>query len=438
VFRRLDRHLGIEVQPHSTVEEEVMDHQSSSSDDLKQVACQTAWAALAQDNPQAAAESLREFAHLSATDLEVAEVWATMLGWVNELDHLERESRRLAQRWANQSQVVLPLVTAILKCWGRQPGLLGPAPRESVIGLGVDLIDLCLSEAPPSKPKDRALLYVLRARLLLCAGPLGDDRALSDYEIATSLCPNDEEIWFLLARHHLLRGRWEKSILAANEAHQKGFDELKVAWMIAVAQTALAPHQVTSSFSIDECWQLAKNSAFIDEAKPDLKGRWVSAGIERQRVAVHSHMIRIGGGWELTENWCSEVVLVQPLSPCHGRILHPCQNQLPADFDDLIIWDPQPVDFIEMEGEQRPILRGLAVLEKGAAVVRSFPQIRLNDAELNTLNQSLPEGVFFYQGPKEESHPQAHGKLCWPRTKIAQEVISEVKRVWQSLDLPTL
>ena len=411
--------------------------QSPLSDDLKQEICQTAWRALAQDQPQVAAEILKEYAQLTGTDLEIAEVWSAMLAWIDDFGHLERETRRLAQKWANQAKIVEQLVRSILKAWQRLPGVQAPADRDSLVGLGVDLIDFCLGEAPPSKPSHRASLYVLRARLLLEAGPLGDDRALSDYEIALSLCPEDADAWFLLSRHHLFMGRWDKSILAGLEAKKYGFDPLKSNWSLAVASTALLPVTIQNTTSLKELWKAASNDRFLEEALNDSKGRLISSNLERVRVSLHSHMIRQGGGWMLVDqdDWVSETVLVQALSPCHGRILHPCQSQQPADFDDLIIWDPQPVNFVELSGEQVPIMRALAVLESGDAVVRPYPKPRLTESQLEEVNQALPEGVFYYQGPETEFTKIDHGKLCWPRTMSAQTVVSLIERIWLKFDL---
>ena len=135
------------------------------------------------------------------------------------------------------------------------------------------------------------------------------------------------------------------------------------------------------------------------------------------------------------EEWKSEIVLVQALSPCHGRILHPCQSQQPADFDDLIIWDPQPLQFIDLSGEQVPIMRALAVLEHGDAVVKPYPKPRLRESDLEQLNQTLPEGVFFYQGPETSFTQGDHGKLCWPRSMSAQTVVSLVEKKYSDLDI---
>ena len=79
--------------------------------------------ALAQDQPQLAAETLKEYAQLTSTDLEIAEVWSAMLAWIDDFNHLEKETRRLAQKWANGAKVVEQLARSILKAWQRLPGI---------------------------------------------------------------------------------------------------------------------------------------------------------------------------------------------------------------------------------------------------------------------------------------------------------------------------
>ena len=89
-----------------------MAHQHNPSDDLKRAACQIAWQALAQNDPQKAAEALTPFAEKTNDDLEVAEVWSAMLAWLEDTDHLEREIRRLATKWAKEHQIVTLLAQA--------------------------------------------------------------------------------------------------------------------------------------------------------------------------------------------------------------------------------------------------------------------------------------------------------------------------------------
>lgn len=410
---------------------------SSSSDDLKRTACQMAWKELARDNPQGAAEALHHLAEESAKDELIAEVWVAMLGWVDDLDHLEREIRRIASRMAKVSKVVSQISLTIHKAWSRQSGSLPPAPRESLIGLGVDLLDFCIESAPPPKPKDRAELYLRRAQLLCWAGPLADERALLDYEVALSLVEDHSEGWFMLARLHLQRGRWEKAALAAIESKKRGFDELRVGWMLSIALTALAPLQVHMAPSLEECWALAGHKKFIEEGGLDPQGRWVAPGIERQWIMISSGLVREGGGWELTEEWLTELVLVQPLSPCHGRILNPTQESLPADFDDVIIWDPHPIDFISISGgEEVAVMKGLGILNKGAVFTRPLPRPRLSDEQMSQLNAVLTNGVFYYQAAEELCPDQQLGKLCWPRKAIAKEVIDQFRAQWDRLNLP--
>ena len=221
--------------------------------------------------------------------------------------------------------------------------------------------------------------------------------------------------------------------MASLQAQEHGFDQQKVSWNLAVALTALAPQSLPFAPSLAESWTAAGHEEFVKINLKDRCGRFVAPQLERQRVMLTSHLIQIGGGWDLTEEWLSEVVIVQPLSPCHGRILHPALNKLPADFDDLILWDPQPVGFQQIDGEEQPILKALAVLEKGQARVKSFPYEKLSTKSLNELNQLLPDGVFFYQSPEMDTATQA-GKFCWPTSLSAQEAAKLLEEALKKID----
>ena len=400
-----------------------------SSDDLKRSACQTAWRSLAQDQPQLAAEALRPFAEQTTEDEELARVWCAMMGWVDDFNHLERELRRIARVWASSPPVVLEMSKTILRAWNRRPGPHPFADRDSIIGLGVDLLDLCLKEAPPSQADQRSALFLQRASLLQLAGPLADDRALSDIEIALTLNPEDGSGWFQLARLHLIRGRWEKSAIATEHALRYNFDPLRAGWNLAIALTGCAPSSPSETRSLHESWKLAGHIEFSQACVEDTQGRTVAQGLDHQLVAVHTQMVSLNG-WELEQPWDSEVIWVQPLSPCHGRLLHPTAGQFPADFDDLILWDPQPVRFENVEGEERPIMPAIAMLERGKALVRPLPRPRLTPDQIQQLNAALPQGVFFHQA---QDNTDKTGKLCWPRGMIARDAISRFDHAWSSL-----
>ena len=408
------------------------------TDDAKHSICQTAWRALAQDRPQEAVEALAPFAEQTRDDEELARVWSAMMGWVDDIDHLERELRRLARSWAATPTVVLEMSRSISRVWSRREGPLPFAARESVVGLGVDILDVCISEAPPPKPEDRAALYRQRAALLALAGPLGDERALSDLDVALSLTPDDAAGWFQLARLHLARGRWEKSALATEQALAHGYDELRGGWNLAVALTAHAPKRPPEVRSLKAAWSLAGHEAFSEASVTDQSGREVAGGLDKILVSLHSQMVSLGG-WDLEREWSSEVVWVQPLSPCHGRVIHPTITQLPADFDDLILWDPHPTRFERIEGEERPIMSALAILERGAAISRPLPRPVLDEARLRALNEALPQGVFFDQPPLDavQTHQRGEesvslsGKICWPRSLSAHEVMKRFEEAWR-------
>ena len=410
-----------------------MSSQIETSDDVKQRACQTSWNALAKEQPEKAAEILAPYVSLTLEDEEIARVWCAMMGFVDDAGHLDRELRRLAIRWAAHGEIVLEMGRAIARYWNRQPGPLKPADREGLIGLGVDLIEHCLSEAPPTQPRERALLFVQRAYLLSWAGPQGDDQALQDLEVALTLVPDLTEGWFRLARLHLSRGKWGKAAVASQEGLERGGDPQRLGWNLAVALTGLGNNDLDLNLSLPEAWSLAGHEELAEMGVEDSDGRLIAKGFDRQLVALTSYMVNLGGGWDLERTWESEVVWVQPLSPCHGRILHPTAGKFPADFDDVVIWDPQPTRFTVFEGEERAVMKAIAILSLGAAISRPCLKPRLTKKQRDRLNQRLPQGVLFHQA---EDGEELTGKLCWPRGAIASQVVDEFKQLWAELELP--
>jgi hypothetical protein len=62
-----------------------------------------------------------------------------------------------------------------------------------------------------------------------------------------------------------------------------------------------------------------------------------------------------------------EDVWVQPRSPCHGELLTPTRQGLPAGVGDVLLWDVAPLGFLTVEGRRIPRFSLLAVLEKARA-----------------------------------------------------------------------
>jgi len=403
-----------------------------------------AWGALAQGDYAQACALLAPYASQTTEDPLLAEVWASMLGAVDDERHLSYELTRLAGRWAEESRVVLAIAQSATSWAGRALPLLAPPSvdplpvqegstlpehtLQPVIWLASQVVTFCLEHAAPSAAEARAELYLARARLLAWGTAEAEESALSDLEVALTLNPALGVAWYTLARLHLAHARWEKSLVAIAQAREAGLKALQLTWLELVARTALGGDEAKRS---PELW------AELDHEGLSLGagGRAVKRGYEPQLVALHSHMAGPSGGYDLTQGWSLERVWVQPLSPCHGRVLHPTFSALPAGYDDLIIWDPQPATFEEHEGDERPVFRAIACLERGQALSRPLPLPRLSETELEALNAGLAEGVLYDQAP-HAPEGEASGVICWPRGEPLAPILAQLNARWAELGLP--
>ena len=403
-----------------------------------------AWGALAQGDHAQACALLAPYASQTTEDPLLAEVWASMLGAVEDERHLSYELARLAGRWAEEPRVVSAIAQSAIHWAGRALPLLAPPSAEPlpveegstlperslqpVIWLAAQVVTFCLENAAPSAPEARAELYLARARLLSWGGAEAEEGALSDLEVALTLNPSLGVAWYTLARLHLAHARWEKSLGAIAQAREAGLEALQLTWLELVARSALGGDEARSC---PELWaELGHEGLSVGAG-----GRAMKRGYEPQLVALHSHMAGPSGGYDLTQGWSLERVWVQPLSPCHGRVAHPTFSVLPAGYDDLIIWDPQPASFEEHEGDERPVFRAIACLERGQALSRPLPRPRLSESELQALNSGLAEGVLYDQAP-HAPEGEERGVICWPRGQALAPILAQLNARWLELGLP--
>jgi tetratricopeptide (TPR) repeat protein len=406
-----------------------------------------AWGALASGDHAEALSALSPYAQHTTTDQALAQVWAALLGGVEDERHLSYELTRLAGRWAEEAEVVLAIAGSA-HAWasrhltlapplnnaplapveppqGHERAALYTSELERAVWLGARVVSYCLEHKPPSSAEGRAALYLSRARLLCWGGGEAEEQALKDFEIVLSLDAHNAQAWYELARLHLNRGRWLKALLSVEQAQRCGLEAPQLTWLEVVARTALGGEHALST---PQLWSTLNH----DELTLDVKGRAAKVGYEPQLVALTTHMCGVGGGYDLTQPWQIERVWVQPLSPCHGRLIHPPLSDFLAGYDDLIVWSPQPVAFEELqrEGEEvdeRPVMRALATLERGRAQSRPLLKPSLSAALLQKLNDRLPEGVFFYQAPHG---PELQGVLCWPRGEPLAPLLPVFEELW--------
>ncbi|MEZ4436608.1 MAG: hypothetical protein R3F65_29765, partial [bacterium] len=197
------------------------------------------------------------------------------------------------------------------------------------------------------------------------SGARHDDKALAAFEAGLEADPTDARAWADLARLHQQRRRWAKGLGAAEEALRHA-DDRQARWTAAVCATALADPRAAAHFAA-----LDHLAAPPDATRPDPADRPHVDGLPPIEVVI----------WDTTPGPArdpaldpdgddpgdpiGEAVWVEPHSPCHGRVVSPTLRPLPADHGDLVIWDPVPLSFRDVDGAETPRFGALAVLERG-------------------------------------------------------------------------
>ena len=406
-----------------------------------------AWQLLQQKKPADACHILAPWVQHTQTNQAVAEVWAAMLGYVEEEEaYLIKEVKRMAYFWTQEARIVILLAQAILQWRVKQNTLQDVARPDGLIALVIEVVNLCLTDAAPSDVQQRAQLYNVRAQLLSYGDMQAEELALESFEIALSLHAQPQ-MWYHLARLHFVRARWHKSVMSCLQALHMGLDAKPLyacmAWALnarGLGQEEILDHQNSISIQdqvieqdqelLVQVWKQLEHDEL--HFHPQQKRYVFNAKVDPILVAIHTHMVSPGGHYDLEAQWAEEIVWVQPMSPCHGRILHPPITLNVVGFDDLIVWDAQPALFEEIEGEEQVIMKAVACLQKGKAHTRLYPKPKLSAEQLTTLNEHLPSGCFYYQSP---AGPDQHGALCWPRqaSMSLQKLLQQFEAIYEKI-----
>ena len=364
-------------------------------------------------------------------DLEVASLWLQLLGEVSHAGQLARELRRLASDWAEEARIHRAIGLTALR-WARanrsrwerraQP-LTGEALLEAPDQLAATAIERHLRGARSVSAEQRIDLLFLRAELLALGGAEAEDEAMRVLEEALQQRPDEGGGWYLLSRIHSRRARWEKAEAALQAIHGT-LEHPAIDWQSALCGTALGLGERAV-----ERWQKLSHDAVVGR---DL--RPIVAGLEPVELRLTNRMRGADTpSEELAQPpagapWAEEIVWVQPLSPAHGRLMHPSHGQFPADFGALVIWEGEPLSFRNFQGREVPCFPAIACLERGAPVLTA-PAPPLREEERSALAELLPEGLYFYQA----AGPEESGKLIYPETLSEAQAASQLQTALAAL-----
>ncbi len=353
-------------------------------------------------DPLGAARCIEQFEQARGRHERLARVWSRLLPAVGNPKILERQIRALAAEWPRHPIIAMSLAEAGTRWRDPWPFEAGP---DRTAALAVDVIDRCIADGRLD-PRWVAPLHLARGRALARVGPAAEDEALGAFEVALSAAPDDAVGWADLARLHQIRRRWAKGLAAARQALEHAPDLRPARWTAATCATAIGDAEAA------DLWRALDHlpAGFDDGGRPRVEG------LPAVEVVIGPGLP--GGGPEVVE-----AVWVHPTSPVHGRVASPTVLDLPADFDDVLLWDPVPRGFRPVGDAEVPCFTALAVLGAGGAETwRVAGEAR---------GASWPEGwrLYPFDGRVRGPAPAVgSGKLITPRGARRTAVQAAVER----------
>lgn len=367
-----------------------------------------ALAHLGQDDAAGAFKVLEPHLDDLAEDVDLARVWAGVVGHLSDPVALATEIGRFAEAWGSEPRVMLPAVHAAVR-WCRRFPLARKAIRDPVARSGAEAARRCLHAlgGATHDPDVRHGLHLALAEALVEVGPALDDDALTAFELALQTRPEDAAGWLALARLHTRRGRFAKGRDATQ--HALSLEHSAAGhWNLALCATALGEAETAV-----DAWRSVDHDAVLNR-----EGEAAVAGLEAVEVYLAADTPRVGQELERRveagDPHAVESVWVRPISPCHGRLVSATRLDLPADFDDVILWDGTPVDFRHADGKDVPRFRALAILREGRAQTRRVRGALPFPKALIKVHQGLPEGCFVHPFAQPGKGP-FEGKFVFPR-----------------------
>lgn len=407
-------------------------------------------------DPIAAAARVEAHEAAIETHERLALLWAALLTAVGDARVLARQLRRLSAAWPRH-----PLIA--LRCAAAATRWADPWPatdaRDPLAALGAEFAARCIDGGGATE-RFIAPLHLALARALARSGPRHDDKALAAFEVALTADPDDARGWADLARFHQQRRRFAQGLGAAREALRHRPDDKPARWTAAVCATALADPGAAAE------WAALKHLA--DGADPAGRPRveglpavevvlWRTTPLHLDRGApvaarvAHADPVAARSAPPPTHDGApaaahaptpahagtpaaapgpdpaqpgtddpeadapaGEALWVEPISPCHGRVISPTALELPADYDDVILWDPHPLSFRVVGDAEVPRFGALAVLARGAS--RTWRYHAPPALDPAAAERRLPPGCRLYPFAGRVSAAAAHdGKLVAPR-----------------------
>lgn len=284
-------------------------------------------------------------------------------------------------RWEDEPRLVFHLCDRLLETVDGRPGD-EPVPEDDpalvVIPYLTGAVERLTAEQRQG-PNEGGHFWNELGRAYRLAGPEYDDAAIEAFSQA--LATENRTSWrFNLGLLYKNRRRWREGVELFRELFEEQSDEETVLWNLGICATAAGDAELAC-----KAWQAGGMPATVgDDGRPSID----RLGQVKVRIPGHPE--------DDPSVLCFEHVWVQPLSPCHGRVLNPMLYFSEVEMNDLVLWDGQPIGYVR-SGERR--IPRFAMLERLAAGGWQSFRFRAEQAEggqLAGLSEALPHASSLY------------------------------------------
>ncbi|MCC7384327.1 MAG: hypothetical protein IT384_20950 [Deltaproteobacteria bacterium] len=299
-----------------------------------------------------------------------------------------------------------------------------------------------LSETDLHDPEIGGSLFNTLGNALRLAGPEAGELAPRAYERAIALHPRNTSWRFDLGLFYKGRRRFEAALECFRHAAEGAGNDEATQWNIAICATGAGRASEAMA-----AWNALGFGATMG---PD--GRPFVGDLGDVKV-------RLAAGGDFEHVWA------RPRSPCHGEVMNATLFDGEADAGDVVLWDGQPIGYVEVEGHRVPRFASLGLLERGSLRTYRFLAEQPDPETIGQVDRDLPDFATLYvfeaavrhlcsacirgEGPHDLHRDEApelgervHGKLVVPRDvdlrAVAQRLEQDARGRGVRLAVPSL
>jgi tetratricopeptide (TPR) repeat protein len=346
----------------------------------------TAWNLLSEERGAEALELLQRDREQLATVPEFADVWLALADEFDSDEGRLADARLVAESFPEHPSLIWAAANVLVGVAEDRPLDL-PSPADGPAHEAAAMIRELLRRGDEIDEPVRAQLYVTLGAALRISSYEHDAAVEDAFQRAIAIHENDAWAWFNAGIFYKWRGRWEEGIeanrrvLSVNPRHEGAL------WNLAVCATGHG-----DTFTASEAWLAL---GLENRPGPDGLPSMHSIGPIKLRVSIHGAGVSAnahaaGNEAEFEHIW------VSARSACHGEVVSASLNDLPADYGDVVLWDPGPVGYEKAGDLEIPMFPLLARLKEGAFHRFWFIAQQSRGGLLREIGSELPHDTALY------------------------------------------